>query len=133
MVNRDTNQRVPITSGSMVVTNIYHWDEVTKSCSIEFVALTFFSRSHTRSTSRLRKKTLQANVIFTRCQNNGSAGFFQILIGRSDSQLVIQVTDFQSGQPGLVTCLSCDELNTRGGSCGYNRSESTHVKHIFCN
>ena len=25
---RDTNQRVPITSGRMVVTNIYHWDEV---------------------------------------------------------------------------------------------------------
>ena len=24
-----------------------------------------------------------------------------------------KVTDFQSGQPGLVTCLSCDELNTR--------------------
>ena len=28
VVNRDTNQRVPITSGNMVVTNIYHWDEV---------------------------------------------------------------------------------------------------------
>ena len=28
VVNRDTNQRVPITSGRMVVTNIYHWDEV---------------------------------------------------------------------------------------------------------
>ena len=23
-------------------------------------------------------------------------------------------------QDSLVTCLSCDELNTRGGSCGYN-------------
>ena len=79
-MNRDTNQRVPITSGSMVVTNIYHWDEVTKSSSIDVVALIFFSRSPTRSTSRLRKKTLQANVIFTRCQNNGSAGFFQILL-----------------------------------------------------
>ena len=30
VVNRDTNQRVPITSGSMVVTNIYHWDEVNR-------------------------------------------------------------------------------------------------------
>ena len=28
VINRDTNQRVPITSGRMVVTNIYHWDEV---------------------------------------------------------------------------------------------------------
>ena len=27
VINRDTNQRVPITSGRMVVTNIYHWDE----------------------------------------------------------------------------------------------------------
>ena len=28
VVNRDTNQRVPITSGNMVVTNVYFWDEV---------------------------------------------------------------------------------------------------------
>ena len=39
VVNRDTNQRVPITSGSMVVTNIYHWDEVSKSCFEDVVAL----------------------------------------------------------------------------------------------
>ena len=67
VVNRDTNQRVPITSGSMVVTNIYHWDEVTKSCYKD--VLIFFSRLPMRSTSRLRKRTLQANAIFIRCQN----------------------------------------------------------------
>ena len=27
VINRDTNQRVPITSGEMVVTNLYYWDE----------------------------------------------------------------------------------------------------------
>lgn len=27
VINRDTNQRVPITSGEMVVLKIYHWDE----------------------------------------------------------------------------------------------------------
>ena len=27
VINRDTNQRVPITTGDMVVTNIYFWDE----------------------------------------------------------------------------------------------------------
>jgi hypothetical protein len=27
VINRDTNERVPITSGAMVVTDIYHWDE----------------------------------------------------------------------------------------------------------
>ena len=27
VINRDTNQRVPITSGKMVATKLYHWDE----------------------------------------------------------------------------------------------------------
>ncbi len=27
IINRDTNQRVPVTSGDMVVTELYHWDE----------------------------------------------------------------------------------------------------------
>jgi len=27
VINRDTNERVPITSGAMTVTDIYHWDE----------------------------------------------------------------------------------------------------------
>ena len=27
IVNRDTNQRVPVTSGEMVVTEVMHWDE----------------------------------------------------------------------------------------------------------
>jgi hypothetical protein len=30
------------------------------------------------------------------------------------------VTDFESGRPGIVTCLSCDVVNSRGGACGYN-------------
>ena len=30
------------------------------------------------------------------------------------------VTDFESGRPGVVTCLSCGVTNARGGSCGYN-------------
>ena len=38
---------------------------------------------------------------------------------------------FQSGQPGLVTCLSCDELNTRGGSCGYNSFEFSSDKSYY--
>ena len=41
------------------------------------------------------------------------------------------MTDFQSGQPGLVTCLSCDELNTRGGSCGYNRFQVSSDQFLF--
>jgi len=82
VVNRDTNQRVPITSGNMVVTNIYHWDEV-------------------------------AHEIYFKATKENSPG----------ERHLYKVTDFQSGQPGLVTCLSCDELNTRGGSCGYNSFE----------
>ena len=39
VINRDTNERVPITSGAMVVTDIYHWDEnlhlVIKSFTVE--------------------------------------------------------------------------------------------------
>lgn len=42
-----------------------------------------------------------------------------------------KVTDFQSGQPGLVTCLSCDELNTRGGACGYNSFEFSSDKSYY--
>ena len=42
-----------------------------------------------------------------------------------------KVTDFQSGQPGLVTCLSCDELNTRGGACGYNSFEFSADKSYY--
>ena len=42
-----------------------------------------------------------------------------------------KVTDFQSGQPGLVTCLSCDELNTRGGACGYNSFEFSSGKSFY--
>ena len=33
------------------------------------------------------------------------------------------VTDFESGRPGVVTCISCDVLNTRGGACGFNSFE----------
>merc|ERR1719499_2764483 len=75
-------QRVPITSGNMVVTNIYHWDEVN-------------------------------HEIYFKATKENSPG----------ERHLYKVTDFQSGQPGLVTCLSCDELNTRGGSCGYNSFE----------
>jgi len=82
VINRDTNQRVPITSGRMVVTNIYHWDEVN-------------------------------HEIYFKATKEDSPG----------ERHLYKVTDFQSGQPGLVTCLSCDELNTRGGACGYNSFE----------
>ena len=33
------------------------------------------------------------------------------------------VTDFESGNPGVVTCLSCGVRNTRGGECNYNSFE----------
>lgn len=90
VVNRDTNQRVPITSGEMVVTNIYHWDEV-------------------------------AHEIYFKATKENSPG----------ERHLYKVTDFQSGQPGLVTCLSCEELNTRGGSCGYNSFEFSHDKAYY--
>ncbi|XP_023340211.1 inactive dipeptidyl peptidase 10 [Eurytemora carolleeae] len=82
VVNRDTNQRVPITSGAMVVTNIFHWDEVN-------------------------------HEIYFQATKENSPG----------ERHLYKVTDFKSGQPGLVTCLSCQELNTRGGTCGYNSFE----------
>jgi len=82
VINRDTNQRVPITSGAMVVTNIFFWDEV-------------------------------AHEIYFKATKENSPG----------ERHLYKVTDFQSGQPGLVTCLSCQELNTRGGTCGYNSFE----------
>merc|ERR1712106_309785 len=87
VVNRDTNQRVPITSGNMVVTNIYHWDE-------------------------------ENHEIYFKATKENSPG----------ERHLYKVTDFQSGQPGLVTCLSCEELNTRGGSCGYNSFEFSSDK-----
>jgi len=90
VVNRDTNQRVPITSGNMVVTNIYHWDEVN-------------------------------HEIYFKATKENSPG----------ERHLYKVTDFQSGQPGLVTCLSCEELNTRGGACGYNSFEFSHDKSFY--
>ena len=90
VINRDTNQRVPITSGRMVVTNIYHWDEIN-------------------------------HEIYFKATKEDSPG----------ERHLYKVTDFQSGQPGLVTCLSCDELNTRGGSCGYNSFEFSSDKSYY--
>jgi hypothetical protein len=89
VVNRDTNQRVPITSGEMVVTNIYHWDEV---------ACLLLHPPHCTPPQ-------VAHEIFFKATKENSPG----------ERHLYKVTDFQSGQPGLVTCLSCDELNTRGG------------------
>ena len=53
-MNRDTNQRVPITSGNMVVTNIYHWDEVLNFTEHvdNVVHVLPIPRLHMRSTSR---------------------------------------------------------------------------------
>jgi len=90
VVDRDTNQRVPITSGEMVVTDIYHWDEV-------------------------------EHEIYFKATKEKSPG----------ERHLYKVTDFQSGQPGLVTCLSCEELNTRGGSCGYNSFEFSHDQSYY--
>jgi dipeptidyl-peptidase-4 len=90
VINRDTNQRVPITSGNMVVTNVYFWDE----------------RNH---------------EIYFKATKEDSPG----------ERHLYKVTDFQADQPGLVTCLSCDELNTRGGACGYNSFEFSHDKSFY--
>ena len=79
VINRDTNQRIPITSGEMVVTEIYHWDE-------------------------------ENHVIYFRATRVGAPG----------ERHLYTVTDFESGRPGVVKCLSCDVKNSRGGSCGYN-------------
>lgn len=79
VINRDTNQRIPITSGKMVVTKIYHWDETD-------------------------------HLIYFRATRVGAPG----------ERHLYTVTDFESGRPGVVTCLSCDVTNSRGGACGYN-------------
>ena len=82
VINRDTNQRVPITSGEMVVTNLYHWDEVD-------------------------------HKLYFRATRVGGPG----------ERHLYTVTDFKSGRPGVVECLSCSVTNTRGGYCGYNSFE----------
>ena len=66
VINRDTNQRVPITSGEMVVTNLYFWDE-------------------------------ENHKIFFRATRVGGPG----------ERHLYTVTDFKSGRPGVVECLSC--------------------------
>eukprot|EP00095_Tigriopus_kingsejongensis_P009977 maker-scaffold17_size721972-snap-gene-5.18 protein:Tk09977 transcript:maker-scaffold17_size721972-snap-gene-5.18-mRNA-1 annotation:"hypothetical protein DAPPUDRAFT_307138" len=90
VVNRDTNQRIPITSGEMVVTEIFHWDE--KDHMIYFGA--------------------------TR-------------VGAPGERHLYTVTDFDSGRPGIVTCLSCDVVNSRGGACGYNQFEFSTEKSYY--
>lgn len=82
VINRDTNQRVPITSGDLVVLKIYHWDEVN-------------------------------HLIYFRATKENGPG----------ERHLYTVTDFKSGNPGIVTCLSCGVRNTRGGDCNYNSFE----------
>ena len=82
VINRDTNQRVPITSGNLVVLKIYHWDEVN-------------------------------HLIYFRATKENGPG----------ERHLYTVTDFKSGNPGIVTCLSCGVRNTRGGDCNYNSFE----------
>lgn len=90
VINRDTNQRVPITSGEMVVTDIYHWDE-------------------------------NLHLIYFRATRIGSPG----------ERHLYTVTDFESGQPGIVACISCDVVNTRDGLCGYNSFEFSIEKSYY--
>ena len=80
VINRETNQRVPITSGKMVVTEIYFWDEVN-------------------------------HLIYFRATGPDD---------KPGQRHLYTVTDFESGNPGVVKCLSCDVTNTRGGDCNYN-------------
>ena len=79
LINRDTNERVPLTSGTMVVTQIYHWDEV-------------------------------LHLIYFHATRVGSPG----------ERHLYTVYDNMSGQPGLITCISCDVTNNHGGLCGFN-------------
>jgi len=90
IIKRDTNQRVPITSGEMVVTDIYHWDE-------------------------------NLHQIFFRATKVGSPG----------ERHLYTVTDFESGQPGIVSCISCDVVNSRDGLCGYNSFEFSSGKSYY--
>ena len=90
VINRDTNQRVPITSGEMVVTNLYFWDEVD-------------------------------HKIYFRATRVGGPG----------ERHLYTVTDFKSGRPGVVECLSCSVTNTRGGYCGYNSFEFSTDKSFY--
>jgi len=87
VINRETNQRVPITSGEMVVLKIYFWDEVN-------------------------------HLIYFRATAKGGAG----------ERHLYTVTDFESGRPGVVDCLSCDVKNTRGGDCNYNSFDFSEGK-----
>ena len=53
-----------------------------------------------------------------------SFGFFQATRKNGPGERhLYTVTDFESGRPGVVTCISCDVLNTRGGACGFNSFE----------
>ncbi|TRY64286.1 hypothetical protein TCAL_02614 [Tigriopus californicus] len=90
VINRDTNQRIPITSGNMVVTEIFHWDE-------------------------------KQHVIYFEATRVGAPG----------ERHLYTVTDFDSGRPGIVTCISCDVVNSRGGACGYNQFEFSTQKSYF--
>lgn len=90
IINRDTNQRIPITSGKMVVTKVYHWDEGN-------------------------------HLIYFRATRIGAPG----------ERHLYTVTDFESGRPGVVKCLSCDVKNSRGGACGYNSFKFSKEKTYF--
>ncbi len=79
IIDRESNQRLPLTSGKMVVTKMYHWDE-------------------------------DEHIIYFQ-------GTYANLPGQRH---LYAVTDFDSANPGVVTCLSCDVVNTRGIRCLHN-------------
>ncbi len=78
-----------------VVTSIEHWDEVAHE--IYFQA--------TKENSPGERHLYKVNLLVFYSRVN--------ILLLTFMKFFVQVTDFQSGQPGLVTCLSCQELNTR--------------------
>jgi hypothetical protein len=114
VINRDTNQRVPITSGKMVVIKIYHWDE--KEHLIYFKVYCSISQSSWLATGKnvfgFEWVFIQMYLVFQATKAGGPG-----------ERHLYTVTDFESGVPGLVTCLTCDVTNSRGGACGYNSFE----------
>ena len=52
-------------------------------------------------------------------------------VGSPGERHLYTVTDFKSGQPGIVACISCDVTNTRDGLCGYNSFEFSIDKSYY--
>ena len=91
VINRDTNQRVPITTGDMVVTNIYFWDEEDNKIYFRATRVGGPGERHVRTYDDifyLCERDIMKNVLFHFFCNDFSF-ILSLILSQEDQALLI--------------------------------------------